>query len=72
MVSGYPRKCGKPRKDPDGRKRAQVSASIPAAANDTLQGWKAQLVEQNVGTRLGDVLTKALHFAKEKGFSPLD
>lgn len=72
MVSGYPRKCGKPRKDPDGRKRQHVSASIPAAANDTLQDWKQRRSEEIVGTRLGDVLTKAIQFAKDKGFNPLD
>ena len=71
MVSGYPRKCGKPRKDPDGRKRQHVSASIPAAANDVLQDWKRRRSEEIVGTRLGDVLTDLIDFAARNGFNPV-
>jgi len=72
MVNGHPRTCGRQRKDPDGRKRQHVSASIPATANDVLQDWKRRRGEEIVGTRMGDVLTKLIHFSKDKGFNPLD
>jgi len=72
MVSGAFKKCGHPTLDPDGRKRVQVSATVPAKIGEQVSAWRKQRHEVKPIARPGDIVAALVRFGQRHGFNPVE
>lgn len=70
MVSGHPRKCGRPRRAEDGRKRVTVAGSVDAATAGDMDAWRKARHEVKPITKMGDLLDHLTAWAKSGGYDP--
>lgn len=70
MVSGHPRKCGRPVLSADGRKRRCVTGSVDAATADELTAWREARHAVKPITKMGDLFDHLIPWAKANGYDP--
>ena len=70
MVSGHPRKCGRPVLDADGRNRQCVTGSVSAATADELLAWRQARHQVKPITKIGDLIDHLTAWAKASGYDP--
>ena len=68
MVSGHPRKCGRPVLAANGRKRECVAGSVDAATADELKAWREARHEVKPITKMGDLFDHLTAWAKANGY----
>ena len=68
MVSGHPRKCGRPVLSADGRKRVKVAGCSAATTADTLETWREARHAVKPITKMGDLFDHLVPWAKANGY----
>ena len=70
MVSGHPRKCGRPRRAEDGRKRRTIAGSCDAATADEMDAWRLARHDAHPITKMGDLIDHLTAWAKANNYDP--